>query len=139
MNRTFYDPNGMLERRVLLRYDVAGRLIEEGEREPDGRIREDFRNLYRYDARGRLVEKAIHHYLLGTHWKMFVYNGQGDITEEKHQRMAGLIDETNQEWTERYRYQYDDHDNWTERVTETTPQSGEARLSMVERRRIHYY
>ncbi len=140
VKRVFYDPNGTVERRILIRYDAAGHLVEEGEREADGSIREDLRHVYRYDAEGRLIEKIMYLYAFGTHRKMFVYNQHGDVVEEGHQRTAGIVDPGGGgDWNVRYRYRYDSRGNWIERVAETVLPTGEQRMSMVERRRIDYY
>jgi hypothetical protein len=141
LKRVFYDPNGMVERRTLMRYDDAGRLAEEGEREADGSIRQDFRHVHRYDSEGRLMEKLIYHYAFGTHRKMFVYNEQGDTIEEEHHRTAGLIEHDGcvHDWNITYRYQYDDRGNWIERVTLTILPGVEPNVSMVERRMLNYY
>lgn len=139
VKRVFYDPNGMVDRRILMRYDAAGRLLEEGECEADGSIREDLRHVYRYDSEGRLIEKSMHKYAFGTHRKTFLYNEQGDIIEERRQRTPGIIEGGDQDWTLRYRYQYDDRGNWIERITETVLSGGDPRVSMIERRRVEYY
>lgn len=140
VTRVFYDPNGRVDRRILMRYDAAGRLVEEGEREADGNIREDLRHLYRYDAAGRLIEKTMHLYAFGTHRKTLAYNEQGDIVEERRQRTAGIIDEDgDQDWKTQYRYQYDDRGNWIERVAETVLPTGDPKVNMVERRHLNYY
>jgi YD repeat-containing protein len=140
VKRVFYDPNGTVDRRILMRYDAAGRLVEEGEREADGNIREDLRNSYRYDAAGRLTEKTIYRYAFGTHRKTFAYNDQGDLVEERHHRTADIDDQgCDQDWTTEYRYQYDDRGNWIEKVAETVLPSGEPGVSTVERRHLNYY
>jgi YD repeat-containing protein len=140
VRRVFYDPNGMVDRRIVMRYDTAGRLIEEGEREADGSVREDLRHVYRYDAEGRIVEKTMCLYAFGTHRKTLVYNEQGDIVEEGHQRTAGIVDhDGDRGWTTRYRYRYDDRGNWIERAAETVLPTGNPRVSPIERRRLSYY
>lgn len=138
--RVFYDPNGIVERRVVMRYDADGRLLEEGEREPDGSIREDFRTQYRYDAAGRVIEKEFYWSAIGRVRDEYVYNPEGDVVENRHESAGGFAHpDGDQKWTVRSRYLYDDRGNWVERIEETTPQGGEQRISMIERRRIEYY
>jgi len=109
VKRVFYGPNDVIERRVLMRYDTGGRLVEKGECEAEGIIREDLRHLYRYDVEGRLVEKTMYYYGLWTYWKTFVYNDQGDVVEERHRRTGGVVEEGgDQGWKTLSRYQYDD-------------------------------
>jgi hypothetical protein len=138
--RLFYDLNGRVERRILMRYDAAGRLVEDGEGEAEGIIREDLRRLYGYDAEGRLIETTMYYYGLWMYRTTFGYNDQGDIIEERHQHTGGIIEESGErDWKTQSRYQYDDRGNWTERVTENVLGTGDRRLSMIERRRIDYY
>ena len=138
--RLFYDLNGRVERRILMRYDAAGRLVEDGEAEAEGIIREDLRRLYGYDAEGRLIEKTMYYYGLWMYRTTFGYNDQGDIIEERHQHTGGIIQESGErDWKTQSRYQYDDRGNWIERVTENVLGTGDRRLSMIERRRIDYY
>jgi len=60
--------------------------------------------------------------------------------QEIIEQNTGLMmeDTGSQAWTERFAYQYDDG-NWIERTTETILHTGEARLSMIERRDLTYY
>jgi hypothetical protein len=140
VKRVFYGPNDVVERRVLMRYDTGGRLVEKGECEAEGIIREDLRHLYRYDVEGRLVEKTMYYYGLWTYWKTFVYNDQGDVVEERHRRTGGMVEEGgDQDWKTLSRYQYDDRGNWVERVAETVLRTGDRTLSMIERRSLNYY
>jgi hypothetical protein len=138
--RLFYDLNGRVERRILMRYDAAGRLVEDGEAEAEGIIREDLRRLYGYDAEGRLIEKTMYYYGLWMYRTTFGHNDQGDIIEERHQHTGGIIEESGErDWKTQSRYQYDHRGNWIERVTENVLGTGDRRLSMIERRRIDYY
>jgi hypothetical protein len=140
VKRVFYDPNGRVDRRILMRYDIAGRLIEEGELEAEGKIREDLRHLYRYDATGRLIEKTMRHHALGIHRKTFAYNGHGDVVEELHQRTAGILDhDHDQDWKTQYHHQYDNRGNWIERVAEIVLKAEDPKMSVVERRSLDYY
>jgi hypothetical protein len=140
VSRVFYDQNGNVDRRILMRYDAVGRLLEEGECEANGGIREDLRYAHRYDPEGRLIEKTMYHHAVGTHRIMFVYDDEGEVSEERHQRRGGIVIQGgDQNWTTRYRYQYDDHGNWTERVANTLLPTGDAAGSVIERRRIEYY
>jgi hypothetical protein len=78
---------------------------------------------------------------LGGGRRNFAYNDRGDIVEEIIEQNTGLMSEDArpQAWTERFAYQYDDHENWIERTTETILHTGETRLSMIERRELTYY
>jgi hypothetical protein len=77
-----------------MRYDAAGRLVEDGEAEAEGIIREDLRRLYGYNAEGRLIEKTMYYYGLWMYRTTFGYNDQGDIIEERHQHTGGIIEES---------------------------------------------
>ena len=83
--KVFYDENDRVVRRVVLRYDNSGNLVEEGEMEPGGAIREDFRNVYRYDAPGRQIEAGKYFDYYGGQTLKRSYNEFGDITEESRQ------------------------------------------------------
>ena len=126
-------------RRVAFRYDARGLLLEEGEL-VGGSIRDDFRNVYRYDASERQIEADRRWGDLGRGRRTFAYNDRGDIVQEIIEQNTGLMmeDTGSQAWTERFAYQYDDG-NWIERTTETILHTGEARLSMIERRELTYY
>ena len=140
LKRVFFDLNDRVERRILMRYDAAWRLVEEGESEGNGVIREDLRRLYRYDAEGRLIEKTMY-YFLWIYRLTFAYNDQGDMIEERHEHTGGGVTEESdcREWKTQSRYQYDDRGNWIERVSDDVAGTGERRMSMIERRRIDYY
>jgi hypothetical protein len=140
VKRVFYDPNGMVDRRIAMRYDAAGRLVEEGEREADGGIRADRRHVNRHDAEGRVIETATDHYSRGADRVTFAYNEHGDVAEERHDQTAGPAGlDRDQHWTVSYRYRYDDRGNWVERMAETSLEGGEPVVSTVERRRLDYY
>lgn len=138
VEREFYDLNGRVERRILMQYDSAGRLVVEGEAEGGNTIREDLRQVYRYDAEGRLIERTMYYYGLFTELTTFSYNDLGDIIEERHQHTEASTLSGDQDWKIQSRYQYDDRENWIERVAETVLQTGDRRLSMIERRRMDY-
>ncbi len=140
VKRIIYDPNDRVDRRILFRYDAAGRLLEEGEDEGNGRIRQDYRQVYTYDNQGRILSKTRHHYAFGTVRNTFLYNGNGDVAEERHQNTHGILDDRcDQDWAEHFQYVYDGSGNWTERITETRQSTGETRVSMVARRSLEYY
>jgi hypothetical protein len=131
----------MVERRIVLRYDGAGKLEEEGEWDSLGGIRDDLRRVFRYDSAGRVVEQeqTLHHYFMGTHRRSFEYNDRGDVSEERHHRASEIPEPRDQRWVVRYRYQYDARGNWVERVAETIVDEGSSTGSIVERRRLDYY
>ncbi|MGO9242972.1 MAG: hypothetical protein ACLQBJ_19400 [Bryobacteraceae bacterium] len=143
VKRIFYDPNDRVDRRILFRYDAAGRLLEEGEDEGKGRIRQDYRQAYTYDTQGRILSKTVHHYAFGTRRNTFLYNDNGDVAEERYQDSLGILggidgEGRDQDWAKRFQYVYDGHGNWTER-TETRQSAGETGVSTVERRSLEYY
>lgn len=140
VKRVIYDPNDRVDRRISFRYDAAGRLLEEGEDEGNGRIRQDYRQVYTYDNQGRILSKTVHHYVFGTQRTTLMYNDRGDAAEERYQDTRGMLDDLDpQDWTKHFRYVYDGNGNWTERITETTLPAGETRVSLVERRSLEYF
>ena len=134
--RIFYDPNNNADRVVLLRHDAHGRLVEEGEREPDGTIARDRNRIYIYDDNGQPIEITTHH-SLGTFRKTFAYNEHGDLSRERQEHRL-IVDDT-EDWTSHYLYQYDDRGNWTERTTEVETSDGARRVNLIERRQLDYY
>lgn len=140
IRQVLYDRDDRVIRRVAFRYDARGLLIEEGEL-TGGSIRDDFRNVYRYDALERQIEADRRWGDIGGARRTFAYNDHGDIVQEVIEQSTGLLGEDfrPQAWTERFTYQYDDYENWIERTTETILHTGEARLSMIERRELTYH
>lgn len=140
IRKVLYDSDERVIRRVAFWYDSRGVLLEEGELVA-GSIRDDFRNVYRYDALGRQVEADRRWGDFGGGRRTFAYNDRGDIVQENIEQNTGLLREATgwEAWTQRFAYQYDDYENWIERTTETISQSGEARVSMIERRELTYY
>lgn len=140
--KVLYDADNRVIRRIMFRYNTRGLLLEEGEL-VGGRIREDFRNVYQYDAAGRQIEADMRCGDLGGQRMAFAYNERGDVTEERIEQRSSLsLGEEPagvQSWAQRFRYQYDELGNWTERVTETVPSNCEASVSMIERRNLAYY
>lgn len=140
VERVFYEPNGFVGHRILMHYDAAGRLIEQGESEGGGIIRDDLRHLYLYDPDGRLVEKTMYHYGLWTIHQEFAYNEHGDTVEERQRQTGGISgEEPDRSWQNESSYRYDDRGNWVERTTHVVLQTGERNLQLVEQRRIEYY
>ncbi len=136
--KVLYDADDRVIRRIAFRYDSRGRLIEEGEI-VGGRIRDDFRNIFQYDESGRTIEADRKWGDWGGERRMFTYNEQGDVTEVRIEN-ASLLDDPHVEyWSERSRFQYDDHQNWTECVTDTVRSSGEITVSATDRRTLVYY
>ena len=92
VKRILYDGNDMVIRRVLIRHDEQGRILEEGEAEPGGKIREDFRHVYRYDDLGRMIEADMYWYAFGGQRVQTVYNEHGDVAEEHTSRRVGEVE-----------------------------------------------
>jgi hypothetical protein len=142
IRKVLYDVDDRVIRRVAFRYDEHGLLLEEGE-VVGGSIREDFRNVFRYDALGRKIE-VVQRWgdELGGSRLAFAYNEHGDVVQKSIEQNSGFLrddDAGAQSWTERFAYQYDDHENWIQRTTETILRTGEARVSMIEQRELIYY
>lgn len=138
--KVLYDEDERVIRRIGFRYDERGWLLEEGEW-IGGCIR-DFRNSYEYDALGRTTRMVKRWSDIHTEHRTFAYNGRGDVIEESIHQESGLLLTGNpgsQSWIERFTFQYDERGNWLERRTETILQSGETRVSMVDRRQLTYY
>ena len=136
--KVLYDADDRVIRRIAFRYDSRGRLIEEGEI-VGGRIRDDFRNIFQYDESGRTIEADRKWGDWGGERRTFTYNEQGDLTEVRIET-ASLLDDPHVEyWSERSRFQYDEHRNWTECVTDTVRSSGEITVSATDRRTLVYY
>jgi hypothetical protein len=140
IRKVLYDGDDRVIRRIAFRYDGRGLLLEEGEL-VGGSIRDDFRNVYRYDASGRQVEVDRRWGDLGGVRRTFAYNDRGDVVQEIIEQDTGLMGAGagSQAWTERFAHQYGDYENWIERTTETVGRTGDARLSMIERRELIYY
>ena len=140
IRKVLYDEDDRVIRRVAFRYDARGLLLEEGEL-VGGSVRDDFRNVYRYDALGRVTEADRRCGDLGGMQRTFAYNDRGDIVQEIVEQNMGVMreDTGSQAWTQRFAYQYDGYDNWIERTTETISDTGEARVSMIERRELTYH
>jgi hypothetical protein len=144
VKRVLYDGNDMVIRRVLIRHDRQGRIVEEGEAEPGGTIRKDFRHLYSYDDQGRKIEVDMHWYDLGGQRITTSYNERGDIAEERTLSRRSSIDlglgEKDVEWLERHEYAYDACGNWVSRTSTThSPPDAEGTQVRTERRRIEYW
>jgi hypothetical protein len=140
IRKVLYDVDDRVIRRIAFRYDGRGLLLEEGEL-VGGSIRDDFRNVYRYDASGRQIEVNRRWGDLGGSRRTFAYNDRGDVVQEIIEQEIGFMgaDTESQTWTERFAHQYDEHENWIERTAETIVRTGDARLSMIERRQLTYY
>jgi hypothetical protein len=139
IRKVLYDQDDRVIRRLAFRYDERGLLLEEGEL-VGGSIRGDFRRVY--DTLGRRIEAdSWRGDGLGGDRRTFTYNERGDIAQEVIEQSSGILGEEIglQTHTRRFTYRYDDFENWVERTRETIPQTGEARLSMVDRRELTYY
>jgi hypothetical protein len=140
IRKVLYDVDDRVIRRIAFRYDTRGLLLEEGELVGES-VREDFRNLYRYDTLGRVIEADRRWGDFGGGRRTFGYNDRADVVQEIIEQSPGLMrDDTGPlSWTERFAYKYDASENWIERTTETILRSGEARMSMIERRELTYH
>lgn len=140
LRKVFYDERDRAIRRVGFHYDKHGLLDAEGEWIA-GRICEDFRNLYRYDNAGRRIGIDCRWGDLAGTRRTYSYNEHSDIWTERIEVMDGLREEENEprDWTQRYAYQYDRFDNWTERRLEAVFDSGDVRLTTIDRRELTYY
>ena len=137
----FVNESDQIVNRVDLHYDAAGHLVEEGSMsEPEAEstelprfpgLDEPFRRSFLYDEHGRRIQTAYRLGPLGLHRTSVSYNEQGDesLTMSYDEDRAYDIDATGQistvpihesvyqTWT-RFRYVYDGHGNWLEKVTE---------------------
>jgi hypothetical protein len=138
----FYGENDRVIRRVAFRHDTVGNLLEEGEMEPGGAIREDFRNVYRYDAHGRQIEADIRCYDFGGHIVRTIYNEYGDIAERRLYPREGIVTSRSEQrpWATRYTYRYDDRGNWIERISANgVLPDGPFTARAEDRRELSYY
>jgi hypothetical protein len=106
---------------------------------------------FAYDAAGRLVEKHTRMGVLSDERTTFLYDDRGNpverttVDESRELRVEddGATEEMNEQRREqrtRFEYRYDEHGNWTERVTWGSAQpDGELVRQSVERRRFTYY
>ncbi len=140
VRKVLYNVDDRVIQRIVFLYDARGLLLEEGEL-IGGSVRDDFRNVYRYDASGRQVEADRRWGDLGGERRTFTYNDRGDVIRETIEQNTGLMSEFRepQTWTQGFAYKYDGYDNWIERTTETIFDTGETRVSMIERRKLTYY
>lgn len=156
----FRDAAGELLSRVSFRYDAAGRLIEEAQRTevralparllPDltpGQFADLTRFLgagkvpngttYRYNERGCRVERVRRLGGVLADRETAVFNEQGDkiASTTEPGELAG-----SDACEALFRYQYDGHGNWVEKITEyrTGPQR-DFNVSAIERRTLTYF
>ena len=114
--KVLYDIDNRVIRRVLFRYDGAGRLLAEGEAEPDERMRADMRNSYRYNASGRCIQALMRWGATGGQRKTMSYNDLGDLAEERVVPLpAEVALHEAAPWSTHYDYEYDTRGNWTSR------------------------
>jgi hypothetical protein len=113
VRKVFYDVDNRIIQRVLLRYDSAGRLIEEGEIESRDRVRSDFRNVYRYTDSDLPVEIEMYWANWGAVRKRLTYTEQGDLQQEERLQIAeGVFLPSQGPWANQYAYLYDERGNW---------------------------
>lgn len=112
LEKVLYNADDRPIHRVLFLYDDAGRLMEEGEAYFDGRIRDDFRNLFRYDPQGRCIEREMH-CPFGSERHTTVYNEYGDVSEIQRIALPTDFDLFPQDpWASYFSYEYDAYGNW---------------------------
>jgi hypothetical protein len=139
--KVFYDSDNRVIKRVLFRYDAAGRLVEEGEVESGSRLRADMRNLYEYDRQGNRIAAEMHWGDLGGQRKTISYTELGDLKEVRIAPLAGEVDlgET-APWATHYSYEYDPRGNWTSRTEQIRRlDSGLVTHTGVMRRTLEYW
>jgi len=116
-------------------------------------VAEPIRQLHRYDEQGRRSETRSQFGPLGIHRKTVAYNDHGDQSEEvfEHETRGYRIDEQGRlserptkesvrRSEARFRYNYDTHGNWVEKVIEGRGGvDQEFTLSSIERRMLAYY
>ena len=138
--KVLYDVDNRMIRRVLFRYDGAGRLLAEGEAEPDERMRADMHNSYRYNASGRCIQALMRWGATGGHRKTMSYNDLGDLVEE---RVVPLPSEValhaTAPWSTHYDYEYDTRGNLTSRTEQVRRLHSDAVIrTEVIRRRLKF-
>jgi len=136
--KVLYDADDRVIRRIAFRYDSRGLLVEEGEI-IDGRINEDFRNIFEYDESGRTIVDDRKWGDWGGERRTFTRNEHGDVVEQRIAQISLIPEHDGACWAERSRFQYDEHQNWTERITDTVRASGEITVSVIERRALVYH
>ena len=151
--------------RVDLHYDHVGNLVEEaGVRASEQALAPELaglpgvdgvpmRRFFKYDGHGRRIEIVIPFGDLGMYRKTITYNEEGDPSVEvsydqgrEHEsdeegRVSSVTDrDTVPESESRFRYQYDLHGNWVEKIAESRggPVQDFA-ISVIERRTIMYF
>lgn len=145
--KILYDEFDRPVRRILYRYDEMGRLVEEGESDGYGGIRQDFRNVFYFDRAGRhsRIECVVPSF--GGHKRIRGYNCNGDVSREQFAPIPGDglegLGADGLNGFSRYRYRYDQWGNWTERYIAggSDGVKGTRRVSMfrLERRSIEYH
>ena len=160
----FHDSGGELITRIDFRYDERGNLVEEvcshqklppemivdisPEQLEAFRMLFTFRRHHRYDEQGRRIETSSNMAPKDIDLQTFTYNDHGDviteISESSHTEYAfgeeGTLtpkpDSTRLHRSEtQFRYQYDPHGNWIEKIAETH----DGTIWSVERRTIRYF
>jgi YD repeat-containing protein len=144
----FHDSSGEVITRIDFRHDERGNLVEEvcsqqklppemivdisPEQLEAVRMLFTFRRHHRYDEQDRRIETSSNIFPKDIDLETFAYNGHGDvitnISESSHTEYAfgeeGTLtpkpDSTRSHRSEtQFRYQYDPHGNWIEKIAET--------------------
>jgi hypothetical protein len=160
----FHDGGGELITRIHLRHDERGNLVEEvcahqklpsemlGQISPEQReavrMLFTFRRHHRYDEQDRRIETSTKMAPNDIELETFAYNGHGDlsgtISESSHAEyefgeegtLTPKPDSTRSHRSEaQFRYQYDPHGNWIEKIAETPGRT----IWSVERRTLSYF
>lgn len=112
-----YNPNGELELKLLLRYDDENNLVEEREYSSDGKLIRS--SNYQYDKNNNISEENrleieenwlfINNYDTLKSVLSYGYNENKDVVDFE-------ISQKNKKAQKKYVYEYDDRNNWTQRI-----------------------
>jgi hypothetical protein len=141
VKKVLYDSDNRVIRRILFRYDAAGRLVEEGEVESGTRLRADMRNLCEYDNRGNRTVEEKRWGALGGQRKTMSYTELGDLKEVQIAPLPAEVDlDETAPWSTHYSYEYDTQGNWTSRTKQIRGlESGLVTHTDVTRRTLQYW
>ena len=160
----FHDSGGELITRIDLRHDKRGNLVEEVCRQQElppemlvhispeqleaVQVLFTFRRHHRYDEQDRRIETSSNMAPNDLYQQTFAYNDDGDvisqISESSHSEYSfgeegGLTPKPDSTRSQRretqFRYQYDSHGNWIEKIVETPG----GPIWSIDRRTISYF
>lgn len=129
----FYDSEGRVFTMTETAYDRRGNKVSE--RSSGRGVAQGFRIIYEYDEAGRLLE-TIRYDLEGRQQSRQSSRYNGDLVET-----AGYNPDGSLTGSTRYRYAYDEFNNWTERTTLSTNNAKETYdvITEVMSRTLSYY